>query len=394
MDFHIKIPKSCSLEMVDCDWTPELGAVVRFEITQESGFQLFAEGAAIGKIRDIQLAGNPIYISLPSSFKLPTDEAPLEGSLPPILFSIFGLELLHVSQGVVTDSATNDPEAWRLRNELGSYVWDIAKSGKGVMRSGKAVYLVSRHGSEIPAALRDQPSPTVFPKFDSFRKNIAPHIAGLRDVEAGIGASEAGLVEWLFHVSENAFEHASFTTTEQGRHAIDGYRGIILQKIILNRIEELDLRSDIPQIAKNYIQQRINDGDAARQLVFITMTVADIGVGVQGTIPNEEDDQSSIELLRLAFQNGVTSKPLNKAEKAGYGLGDMAEAARQLRALLFIVTGNLVAYYDFTDEPEKRLPSQDLSVNELGLISKNTGTSMSIIWTYNPERSDQLGLNL
>lgn len=385
--YKIRIHENTSIKDIDL-WSTKAATGIVFEISNASSFALLAEGVALGMLRDFELAGLNISIELQQSpliIKEQKKEKVGSKLLPPILSTIFGLELLHISRLVTVH---DDQLAFDLRSLIGSHIWGEVQRSKGVISSGKFVYLVSRHGYDVPLALRQSLSPSSFPSFESFQKNISNYLADFRSGNYS-SATEKKLIEWVFHCAENSFEHAS----QNAGKAIEGYRGIILQKIKLEKSDDIQKRNDLPDILKNYISQRIEDGQVGRAAVVHVATVVDLGVGIHNTLP-DNPGASNLDKLQLAFKNGVTSKNTNEHEKAGYGLGEAASAARHLNALLFLVSSNQIAFDDFSDRTRKQLPDQDLTLVSLGEITKASGSTISLIWASNPEQEDQLAIEL
>ncbi|WP_411725461.1 hypothetical protein, partial [Methyloglobulus sp.] len=280
MTYRIKIRKNTSLLDIG-NWASSEDGEVEFEITKASSFQLLAEGAALGKLRDLEIKLVPIRLEIYQS-PITKDHEIDDTKLPPLFTTLFGLELIYLSKTV---QVRNDSTQVNWRNSIGSHIWKQVLSNKGVISSGRIMYLVSRHGYEIPAVLRGQTPPAEFPRFDYFQQKIRPLISSLRDTAAGTSATEDHLIEWIFHIAENAFEHAS-ETYEQGRLIpIRGYRGIVLQKIKFEMSKGVEHRNDLPDIVKNFITQRIEDCNIDQQGIINLATVVDLGVGIQNTVP-------------------------------------------------------------------------------------------------------------
>lgn len=387
--YKIKIQEHVSIQDIDQLWKPKGDVAVIFDITHASSFGLFAEGVALGKLRDFDLGGFKIGINLQQSPLLNKEKGKETvdiKKLPPILTTLFGLELLHLSTSV---EVLGDDLGLNLRSLIGNLIWGEAKRNKGVINLGKSIYLVSRHGYEIPVALRQSSSlPKQFPALDSFQKNIRPFVTELRSGDYS-SETEKQLIEWVFHCAENSLEHAA----DYKEVPIEGYRGIVLQKIKFEIRNDLQKRKDIPDVVKNYLSQRMKDGELGKDLITNVITVIDLGPGIQNTVPISAA-ATSLERLQYAFKDGVTSKNTNDHEKAGYGLGQAANAARHLKALLFIVSANEVAFYDFSDEDEKQIPGQELELTHIGEIGKYSGSAVSLLWVYNPKNEDQLGMKI
>lgn len=383
--YNIKIQEHTPIRHISQHWKPMGNDVVIFEVTKASSFKLFAEGVALGKLRDFELGGLKIHIDLQQSPLSGDEKEKIDSEkLPPILSTLFGLELLHIAVSV---KVLGNDLGVNLRLLVGKHIWSEAQRNKGVISSGQSIYLISRHGYDIPVALRESPTSLDFPSFDSFQKNIRPYIAKLRG--GASGETEKLLIEWVFHCAENSFDHAS----KYAGGPVQGYRGIILQKIKFEPHVGVQNRRDLPDIAKNFITQRTRNCEIGSQSIVNVITVVDLGVGVHNSILGYES-ASNFERLQYAFKDGVTSKNTSDNEKAGYGLGQAAIAAGHLNALLYIVSSNETAFYDFSDEDERHIPGQELALISLGEIAKTSGSAVSLMWAYNPTQDDQSSLNI
>jgi hypothetical protein len=388
--YKIKIQDRTAFQAINL-WTPNRTSTVVFDVSNNSSFGIFAEGVALGKLRDLELDGFEVIINLqhsPLTCRTKGQETVGLELLPPVLSTLFGLELLHLSKSVEVDG---DDLGIDLRSLIGTRVWREVQRNKGVINSGKCVYLVSRHMYPVPVALRQSPSSHDFPSFDSFQKNLTLHINSLRGMMES-SQTEQKLIEWVFHCAENAHDHAE---KYQGR-PIEGYRGILLQKVKIELGEDVCQRGDLPELVKNFVSQRKEDGEIGKEAIINIATVVDLGAGIHNTIPEDDNvrQQSGLERLQYAFKDGVTSKNVNDHERAGYGLGEAANAARFLKALLFIVSGDQVAFYDFSDEAEKQIPGEELFLTTLGKLEKRSGSAISLMWASNQSQEDQLSMNI
>lgn len=385
----IEIKKNTSLSDIN-EWGVVSNEGVIFNLLSKSSFQVLAEGAAIAKLRDMQLKEVTIEVNIAGLLVEEGYESTGFTSIPKLLWSIFGLELLYVSNKVSSNKFNHMSD---LRNILGSYIWGKVQKDKGVIKSGRFVYFVSRNGYEIPVALRESASSSTYPSFPFFRKKVSECLSGFRSSKS-VSNSENNLFEWLFHAAENVNDHAivKYIDKIKTNIPIDGYRGILVEKIILANKDDIK-RNDFPEVVQNYIGQRIADGEIDDSLIINIMTVMDVGPGIQNTLSSNEKN-SDIELINYAFEDGVTSKKLNSREKAGYGLGEVITAAKKLNALFFVVSGNKSAFYDFSDEPDKQIPNQSRVLIEYLNINKDSGTALSILWAHNPKEEDQLGFDV
>ena len=96
--YKIRIHENTSIKDIDL-WSSKAATGIIFEISNASSFALLAEGVALGMLRDFELGGLNISIELQQSPLLIKEQKKEKvGSklLPPILSTIFGLELSKV----------------------------------------------------------------------------------------------------------------------------------------------------------------------------------------------------------------------------------------------------------------------------------------------------------
>ncbi len=397
MTHRIKIVENISIHEIARNWNVKPNGEVVFEIFHLSSFQLFAEGVALGKLRDFELSGVQIRIELFQNPLLngvfPPTPPPKEkkkyviddNRLPPLLSTIFGLELLNIAKSAYDrgDAAEED-----LRADLGRHIWERAKKNNGCLSTANAIHLISWRGSAVAEALSTPNSPK-FPSLETFQAKLGPYISTLRGNTLSTSEAEEKLIEWIFHAAENSFDHASKFEDKP----IRGFRGIILQKIIFYSLKDLQGRKDLPDFAMNYITERVEDRDVSRHRVVNVASVVDLGVGIHTTVPSP-GAKSDLDRLQYAFIDGVTRKDKKENEKAGYGLGQLADAAKWLKAFIYIISGSMSAYYDYSDEEEMRLPDQGLALTQLEKIEKSSGSVVSLIWVHDPLRDDQATIDL
>ncbi len=361
MTSEITIKKNTSLEGIEKYWLHNLLENLVFNITQQSSFQLFVEGISLGYLEEIIKRGTTISINL-KYVKAVNEEEDFTG-FPPILHSIFGLELLHVCKCVYLDDGGKNKN-WK--SEIGNYVWKNVLNNAGSISSGKKVYLISRHGYEVPRRLREDPAVINFPTLSFFKTAIYPLILSMRGSKE-LGFAETALIEWIHQIAENAYQHGSM---DNSKKTIDGYRGIYLQKYILNNEVQ---RDEFPVKVQEYITKVIKEKPwESKKVIVNSATVCDLGIGIQNTLTSSAP---SFDLLNSAFKDGVTQKNVGSKE-AGYGLGQALNAAKNLQALLYVVSSNLVASLDLSIDTNNRTSPLKFEME----LSKEHGTSISLVW--------------
>lgn len=365
---YIRIKENTTIHDVD-EWIKNAGDDVTFEILYKSSFQLFTEGVALGVLRWLSI--NRVSINI-KFYKTPFDGNDIDtDKIQPIFKSIFGLELLRLTNKIFDEDGIEK----ELRSIMGNTLWKSVLEHKGHIGDGKRAYLISRHDYEIPRCLRKDETSSEFPRYDYFQSSLSSYLLGLRGYANAIGASEKILIEWLHHIAENAYEHGRYSINEDD--IIDGFRGIVLGKFVFKDEMEVENREDIPAHIKKYIKKLIGLGKSpSRQITFNYATVMDVGDGIQNTL-NVQGDMDEFNILCLAFDDGVTRKTELMNEKSGYGLGQALKAAGDVNAYFHVVSGNLEASIDFSDI---NTSENSRSLNKLGYLAKNYGTSISLLW--------------
>lgn len=367
----VRIKENTSIDDIN-RWFDAANEYITFEILYKSSFQVFAEGVALGALRSLHVNRKTINIRF---YKTPDIENSSLSSFQPILLTIFGLELLRLSK-TIFDSQDN---VIAVRSVIGSRIWKHVLKDQGRLGDGNLVYLVSRHSYEIPRCLRHKESSNAFPPFDYFKFNVENLLLGLRGFGNKIGKDENLLIEWLYHIAENAIEHGSHTKEDDGY--IEGFRGIILGKYFFNRVDDVTRLYDYPLIIKNYISRLITSGRCPEHhLTFNYATVIDLGEGIQNTL-QQDSNLDDFGVFCTAFKDGVSRKTNVMNEKTGYGLGQAVVVASKLNGLLHIASGNFETTADLSQSNQYDFKSQPLPFfSSPTLLKKRFGTSISILW--------------
>ncbi len=118
------------------------------------------------------------------------------------------------------------------------------------------------------------------------------------------------------------------------------------------------------------------------------LTISDIGNGIQNTLSVSGKNRAT-EIIRAAFDDLVTSKlQTDDDERPGFGLGDIASLARNLKSLLYIQSCEYELFQDFSDEPEKMTEEQKrkVSLSDYGIRKKKYGTCFSLVWIVQSDK--------
>ena len=360
----IKIDKQTSPSDVLEAWPSQLQDDVVFIVTQDSSFRVLGEGVALGRLRDYVLQKKQIGIELHHK----TANKPVEqlADSCPVFSSIFGLELIRVCSGI----SGSKHDGADLRLKLGRYVWGVVMENEGLLSGGHHAYFFSRDGYKVPRCLRGDS--LEFPRFDYFLENCKKVIPSLRGYARFLDSNEVKLVEWLHSIFENSHDHGTFDGIQE--EGIVGYRGIILQKLIFVKGEDISKRKDYPAYLENYIQSNRNRD---RGTIFNVATVCDSGLGIQNTIGPLYDAFDEKDRFHKAFERGVSRILRDESKEAGYGLDQSIRAAIDLSAYYYICSAGVEASIDFSQQ----VPFQSsVQFDVVSTVKKLNGTSVSIIW--------------
>ena len=359
----IKILKHTSVSQISDIWPEKLHDDITFLVIQKSSFSILAEGVALGKLRDYECEEKKVFIELHEKTGNKDIEELIESC--PIFNSIFGLELLRLSEGVLGSST----EPRRLRDALGSTIWNKIRNEQGRYADGHNAYFFSCSGYDVPLCLRGDS--LNFPRFDYFLSNCKEVIPKLRGYEKFIDARETKLIEWLHSIAENAHEHGRFDGKKE--RGVTGYRGLILQKLIFWSDEDVSRRNDYPDLLRDYLER---NRSLETVTIFNVVTVCDAGLGVHKTLGADYDYLEEKGRLLKAFERGISRRPKNFIKEQGFGLDQSITAANSLDAFYFLCSANLVASIDFTKHKE----IVSAQFDQIGLTRKKNGTSVSIVW--------------
>lgn len=370
------LTKSVTLEEIH-DWTPDSVGDVIFQITRESAFSLLAEGVAIGKLHELWRSGTNLVVR--TTFPIHVDtlfrRIPEVGGLG-LLATAFGLALASKASSVLDSSGRE------VSDSLFSALWATVHKVGGVLPAGAKQYVLFRDPDySIPQCLREDGRRT-FPRLGRFRSLLA-RLGSEITYGKGLGAShaEAQLVTFLYEAALNSDEHASGSSG-----AVQGIRGIIIEKTLYHRWAGLDDRPQVPDLIKPYIRRTWENTEG--DLMFSSYTVADLGPGIHRTLP-EKANESSWDRLNRALLPGESRKPRGSGLSVGQGFTQILRAARDLRAFLFIRSAEMSGFKDFSRPAEQiESPLSRFAESMHGCV----GSSVSLLWPFPEISPDQMQL--
>src|SRR6266446_907814 len=373
----IHMGRAVTLDEVN-SWSDEFSSDLTFELTQHSGFSLFAEGMAFAKLREFQEQTIPIRVRTSFPVRI-SKNGEILGDVG-ILAQLFGLALLECADSVV-DAGGNE-----VRTSLYEALWSFVQRNSGHFGDGKRRFIAFRDPDySIPQCLRDEQSGPPFPFPEQFKRVLKNASAAL-GVGPGLGEGfcEERLIEFLYVTARNSYEHSR---NELNQRAINGIRGITIEKFIFVHPEDLSSSRHLPELVRSYVDRiwryRSRSSRPKPLNLIFAVTVADIGPGIHNTLPPEGDETPWARLNR-AFLPRVSRKPASGDVKRGMGLTNVMSAARFMNALLFVRSGALAGYRDFSSGTK---PSTGLLFDAWPEPLRGAkGTSLTLIWPIGAHR--------
>ena len=412
----IKIKRNTSIDDV-LDWmqNAQNAKAMTFEILSDASFQLLAEGVALGVLRRIAVEKIKIRIQFfsTSTPRLIKFKKPIK--VYPIFRSIFGLELLRLSQ--IEVEGEEHFEGKEYFKDVLNHIWKGAVAQEGLLDDGKMIYLPSRYNYKVPKRLRAKEGADNFPGMDQFKKNASHLIECLRGSHNRVTPDEFTLIEFLYHIAENAYLHGREPTKTHA--AIRGFSGIVFFKYIFNWKGEVEKRRnrDIPDFVMEAVDRQRAKSRNDRSALFNGFTihcvsVIDIGDGIHNTL-DTTGYQDIFDKLGYVFGDGISRlvgshDPRgygSEAKKTGYGLGTALIEASKLDAFLHIVSGNIEVSVDCSYKStrefilnlsaDKQDQSKSVSPRPSDLFSYRCnhkekiqyGSSVSCIWSVQSDKN-------
>lgn len=375
------IPIKANTKVIDIDdkWVPNSNNEIEFSITSKSSFQAITEGYAIAYLNDLKNKKTIISTRLTQSKNINNFLSGSTETLEHPLKSIFGLQLLFVSDNFYF----NDSDKQDIRQQLAFKIWKLIIKEQGTIQIGQQRQFISSYTNPVPKSFGGERKAGRYADYQKFRSEITRCLKAMWSQDDELTDYQYDKLSGIaFHAAENSFDHArSYRNTK-----IKGFWGVSFLKLIFQSKTEIKNRKDVPSIIQeylegNYDQMNLGAGSSLRAQII---TIKDIGPGIHNTLSSKTEDDD-ISLIMNSFNDLVTSKSkeaLEVDEQPGFGLGDLVFIARELRAMLHMFCGQYEFYYDFSDEPNKMTDEQRRTVDLhfIGETKKNSGVSISIAW--------------
>jgi hypothetical protein len=344
-------------------------------VQAESWFDPLTEGVALGKLGEIISDGSTVEVEWQQDLRSLRQMAPDRRSFG-MFDSLFGLALVAASRSLFDASGSS------IREQLLNELWAKVQSQRGVAGGDKKAALVFRDPDyPIPACL--QTVANRFPLRDRFRAAVFDETRKLGFSDGPFSSSEEEAITFLYEAARNSYEHARVNLQKK---AVSGIRGVMLEKIFFASKGEIGRRSGLPSLLQEYCLRASQT--VAHRFLFMSYTVADLGPGIQHTLPSLQGEDPWSRLGR-AFRSGESRKPRGSDIHLGEGLPSLAGAAKRLRAFLFVRSAELAGYCDFSRADQSGLSLERYpDAENLGSV----GTSLTLMWLVTPSGSDQGGL--
>lgn len=379
----IVINKNTTIGDIEKNWISRNNEI-NFLLKADSSFQIFAEAYAIPVLRELKESGALIKVTIPdSNFINQLIRGKVESTEHPV-FSIFGLQLIYTSSMICLQS--NEQE--NIRKVLADSIWRHLVDAQLTIGGGRKVQYISNHTYPVPTVFGGERKVNRYADYQKFKADISRRIMDVWKDGDGISEYHLNIITGIaFHSAENAYDHAR----SNGGKKIRGYYGLTIEKLVFESKDKVEERDVLPSLLKNYLKENFNiinlgrDGNMRVQI----LSVSDIGYGIQNTLTLNEP-LSPIDTIKRSFVDLVTSKPQNpENEQPGFGLGDIVSLSRELKALIYLQSGEHELYCDFSDEPERMIPEQKRKIDliELGLRKKKYGLSISLVWILQCDKS-------
>lgn len=342
--------------------TWDMASIDGFRLTKSSSFEPGAQGLALAKLAAHQKG----HLEVQCAFSEPQTPSEFESSL---IGGPFGISLVrHASK--VTFGATNAPMTKGFDECLARY---YRESG-GLLGKGQSCALVCvdpAHSIPLKLKAYARHEDREFPVDPSGFRNLLASMASLLGFRSFLAsATEVSLSAFIFECFVNSQEHGQSTSNAVARK---GVRTLLMEKVVVRSTTKHDRLSKELQ---GYIARSTEAAKSRLGLGLVCITIADQGDGIQGTLPSESLQETTVARFSRAFLPGVTRKSHGEI-KRGLGLSHALSAAHKMRARIEIHSAGVHFVQDFSLE-ENEYPALDVDAVITDVACSGSGTTISI----------------
>lgn len=222
------------------------------------------------------------------------------------------------------------------------------KNKNGVFGVGKKKSIVCVDPNyTVPPILEDASGKEAsFPLPSVFERVLRSQVSDMGLPRILNSSVEASLINFVYELFRNSVEHGISPATVIPRST----RAIVLEKIGLQGVD-VSTRHISPD-TRNYLSRISEITGKVAGFGVLCITIADQGLGIQGTLPPKEKEERESDRLARAFIEGESRKPRGAIER-GKGLASALSAAHKLHALLRVSSGGLIGTEDFSTGEQK-----------------------------------------
>ncbi len=338
---------------------------LRIILHRNARFSLFAEAPTVQRIQELASSGCRIQCdcTYPIGADLPQED--LRRVLGP-LYSPLGLTLASTCESVCD---SNNLDVAPLLHQA---LWEELTRSGGRIGTGSRQAIISRDPDyAVPVCLREglERKLAMPPTFRELLIKIGRSITG--SLTWGSSQAEENITTLLYEAAQNCHQHARATAAGD---SINGVRGILIDKLTFNSMDEVRSRRDIPGLVEKYIDFVWHL--MSPEHVLMSITIADNGDGIHNTLP-ALPDEPAWQRLQRAFAPGSSRLPPASGIQRGLGLPKILDACRNLRAFLFLRSAELSAYVHFGSETAP--PGVSLCAWPYCPTGRR-GTALTVLW--------------
>jgi len=361
----------------------QLNEDVELRISKSSGFEPGCEGLALSALRAV--AKNSIRLHVVCDFPEPQSELELSTTL---LATPFGISATRLAASMSFGGG-----GYASSLQFKALQGALYRKQQGMFGSGnyRAFICADPMFFVPPVFLARMGDTEGFPPPSALRKALHEAMSEMGFSSVLESKTEAPLLSFIYELFQNSAEHGQSSEEGLGRST----RALIVQKIVVQG-GDLEARHLSPEI-RGYLSRVAEEQKNRVGLGVVCITIADQGVGIQGTLPisgefeNHSPEETTEQRFIRAFKAGQSRKQSGEMQR-GLGLATAIKAAFDLNALVNIWSDNLYCSQDFSTG-EIRYPV--LSIESVQTLPRHVsfGTTVSIFlpeFTNSPDQGQLL----